>query len=229
MTCPILLRAVALIAVAIGSCQAADAASDRLERISLGPREVHRSVGQAQLFTAIGHYASGTTRNLTQKVEYVSSNPAIVRTPNAEGERSRVEAVSPGTVMISATDPKTGISSHDSGGDATMTVLGGLERLTLSPAAVNRWVGQSQRLTATGHYAGGKTRNLSQKVIYTSSDPAVVVAPNAEGDRSRVDAVSIGTATISAVDPESGISSSPLGGDARISVSAEGSAPLPIH
>jgi uncharacterized protein YjdB len=127
------------------------------------------------------------------------------------------------------TDPKSGIDSHASGDDATMTVLGKLERVTLTPAAVNRWVGQSQRLTATGHFAGGATRNLTQHVVYTSSDPAVVAAPNVDGDKSRVDALSIGSATISATDPESGISSSTLGGDARISVSAKGSAPLPIH
>src|SRR5512147_3004863 len=86
---------------------AGGAGGDKLERITLGPREAKRTVGQFQHFTATGHYTSGTTRNLTQKVEYVSSDPAVARAPNAKGERSKVEAVSAGTVTISATDPKT--------------------------------------------------------------------------------------------------------------------------
>jgi uncharacterized protein YjdB len=233
MECSVRYVALALAMAVMAWCPPASAGNkasvDRLERITLGPREARRTVGESQHFTATGHYTSGTTRNLTQKVEYVSSDPAVVRAPNAKGERSRVEALAAGKATITATDPKTGVSTHESGDDATMTVMGALQRLTLSPAGVNRWVGQSQRLTAIGHYAGGATRNLTQRVVYTSSDPAVVAAPNVEGDKSRVDALTIGSATISAVDPETGISSSTTGGDTRISVSAKGSAPMPIH
>lgn len=222
-------RAVVVAAIAaIASCQSASEDKGvRLERITLGPREAKQSVGQVQHFTATGHYAGGATRNLTQHVDYASSDPAIARAPNVKGERSRIEAVSAGTVTISATDPKTGIGSHGSGDDATFTVLGALERLTLAPAAINRRVGQSQRLTATGYYAGGTTRNLTQHVVYSSSDPTIVAAPNPTGDKSRIDAVSVGTATITAVDPASGITSSTSGGDTRISVTAPGAAPSP--
>ena len=55
----------------------------RLERITLGPREARRPVGEVQHFTATGHYARGTTRNLTQKLEYASSDPAIRPLVNA--------------------------------------------------------------------------------------------------------------------------------------------------
>jgi hypothetical protein len=42
--------------------------------------------------------------------------------------------------------------------------------------------------------------------------------PNAEGDKSRIEAVGVGTATISAVDPATGIGSTVGGGDAKIDV-----------
>src|SRR6185369_9221967 len=180
----------------------------RLERIALAPRELRRSVGQSQHLTATGHYAGGATRNLTQRLAYSSSDPAVARAGNAKGERSRVEALAPGTATISATDPTTGVSSHASGDDVTITVLGPLESITLTPAKVKRPVGQPQRLTATGHYAGGTTRNLTQHVTYRSSDPAVAAVPNGDGDRSRVEPVAPGTATITAVDEATGIASS---------------------
>ncbi len=216
------LPAVALLLAmaAVAGCTSAPEGEGRLERITLGPREARRPVGQAQHFTATGHYAGGITRNLTQRVDYTSSDPAVARAVNARGDRSRIETLATGTVTISATDPKTGISSRTSGDDATLFVLGALERLTLAPAVIKRATGQSQRLTATGHYAGGTTRNLTQHVIYRSSDAAVVTTPNADGDQSRIDTVGVGTATISAVEPASGVTSSAGGGDATVTVTA---------
>lgn len=209
----------AMLLVALVACQSrGESDGNRLESITLTPRDAHRSVGQSQRFTATGHYAGGATRNLTQRVEYGSSDPAVARASNAKGDRSRVEALAPGSVTITATDRATGVSSHASGADAKMVVLGALERVTLTPTFAHRLVGQAQRLTATGHYAGGATRNVTQHVVYRSSDPEIVAAPNAEGDKSRVEAVSLGTATISAVDPVSGITSTTSGGDATVTV-----------
>lgn len=190
--------------------------SGRLERITLGPRAARRPVGEAQHFTATGHYAGGATRNLTQKVEYASSDPAIARAANVAGDRSRVEALAPGVATITATDPKTGVRSSGEG-DATLHVLGALERIVLKPVAIRRRVGDTPHVTATGHYAGGTTRNLTQQVEYRSSDPAIVAAPNAAGDKSRLELRAVGSATISARDPVTGIDSSG-GGDARVDV-----------
>lgn len=216
-----LIAAAAVLAMlgASTACRSgSDAESARLERITLTPRTARRAVGEMQRLTATGHYAGGATKNLTQRVEYASSDSAIAGTANAKGDRSRIDLLAPGTVVISATDPKTGVGTHASGGDATLTVLGKLERITLSPSTMTRNVGQTQRLTATGHYAGGTTRNLTQHLTYRSSNPEVVAAPNAEGDRSRLDVVGAGTATISAVDHASGIVSTTGDGDATVVV-----------
>lgn len=217
----VLVSLVAVLALAlVVACQAKSAGDPALERITLGPREAHRPVGQAQRFTATGHYTDGSTRNLTQRVEYISSDPKVAGTANVKGDRSRVDALAPGRAVISARDPKTGVSSHDGDGkgDATLTVMGALERLTLSPSLITRNVGQTQRLTATGHYADGATRNITQHVEYRSSNPGVAVMANAKGDKSRIDLVGTGSATISAVDAATGITSSTTGGDASVTV-----------
>lgn len=192
------------VCVAASACRLGEPEAEkggRLERITVAPRDARRAVGQAQQFTATGHYAGGGTRNLTQRVEWSVSDPAIARAANAAGDRSRVEAMAPGSVTVTATDPKTTVSSHASAGDATFTVLGALERITLAPEAATRRVGQTQRLTATGHYAGGTTRNLTQHVVYSSSDESVAATPNDPKDKSRIDMVGTGTATITAIDP----------------------------
>jgi trimeric autotransporter adhesin len=194
-----------------------------LERISLAPERVTRKVGEAQNLTATGHYAGGTTRNLTQAVRYESSDPQVATAPNTDGKRSRIDVIAPGTATISATDPKTGISSTASGGDASITAVGPLDRLSIAPETAIKGVGDAQSFTVTGHYAGGTTRNLTQLVRYESSDSRVATASNADGKRSRVEAVAVGTATISARDPESGLTT----GAATLTVVPAGTAPTP--
>src|SRR5262249_16300683 len=81
-----------------------------LESISISPQTSAISVGQFENYTTTGHYAGGATKNLTQKVTYTSSNPAVAVATNStiEGQsKSRVEGVGTGTVTISAMDPVT--------------------------------------------------------------------------------------------------------------------------
>ena len=88
----------------------------------------------------------------------------------------------------------------------------------LSPANATRSPGGLQRYTATGHFGGGITQNLTQAVTYASSNPLVATAPNIEGDRSRIDVVGEGTATISATHLTTGISTTDTGDDALLTV-----------
>ena len=203
---------------------------DVLQSIALAPDTTTRSVGQFANYTATGTYRNGTTRNLTQRLEYSSSDPAVAVATNstqAGQSKSRVEAVAIGTATISARDPVTGITTTVSGGDATLTVVGRVESITLEPATATRQVGGSQTYTATGNLEGGGTRNLTQRVVYSSSDPSIAAAPNQEGNRSLVQAVGVGTATISATDPETSIGSDASGGSAVLTVVAAGPTATP--
>ncbi len=205
-----------------------------LQSISLDPATHQRVVGQTQSYVATGHYADGSTQNLTQRLTYDSTDTDVAVAPNTPGARSKVTAVGPGTTTISAIDPVSGIGTSDSGGDAILTVIVVptptgptptgptpvpiLQGITLSPASHFRAVGQTQTYLATGHYSDGSTRNLTQKLTYSSSDPTIAVATNDPTSKSLVDAIAPGSATISAVDPASGISTSQSGGDATLTV-----------
>jgi hypothetical protein len=189
-----------------------------LERIVLSPATATRAAGQVITYTATGFFGGGTTKNLTQRVNYHSSDEAVATAPNESGNKSRVTTVAPGQVTISATDPVTGVSTTSTGDDASLTVIGALERITLSPVTSTKSVGGFQRYTATGYFGGGVTQNLTQDLTYSSSNPAIASAPNTEGDKSRVDAVAPGTATISASHPTAGLSTTDTGDDATLTV-----------
>jgi Bacterial Ig-like domain (group 2) len=170
------------------------------------------SVGEFANFTATGHYDNGVTKNITQKVDYTSSDPTVAEAPNEMDNKGKVNGVAPGVVTISATDPMTGISSNDAGGvNGMLTVQGALQSIVLGPLDKNVFVGGFVTYTATGNLSDGNTKNLTQKVVYASSDTSVAMCPNAEGNKSRVEAVGVGVAIISATDPVTQIATDAAG------------------
>ena len=185
-----------------------------LESITLAPVAAVRAIGQVQRYTATGHFSGGTTQNLTQQLTYGTGDSAIAQASNEAGDRSRIDAVGAGVTTVTAVDPGSGVAAVP----ASLEVVGPLERLTLAPVSVTRAVGQDETYTATGHYPGGVTLNLTQEVVYATSDSAVATATNEEGNRSRVVATGLGTATVSATEPISGISTTASGDDATMMV-----------
>lgn len=188
-----------------------------LVSISLSPDETKDktiSVGEFANFTATGHYdnPAGFTKNLTQKVNYTSSDPTVAEAPNEDGNRGKVNGLKPGVVTITATDPVSRISSNDPGGvNGKLTVQGALVSIALKPLEKNAAVGDTVNFTATGTLSDGNTKNLTQKVVYASSNTSVAVAPNAAPNKGAVQAVGIGTAVISATDPVTSISTDASG------------------
>jgi Big-like domain-containing protein len=199
-----------------------------LQSISLVPdatKDKKISVGEFAPFTATGHYQNGAEKNLTQQVNYTSSDPTVAEAPNTPGNKGRVNGIAPGVVTITATDPVTNISSDDPGGvNGQLTVQGALVSITLKPLDKNAAVGDNIQYTATGQLSDGNTKNLTQKVVYSSSNTSVAVCPNADGNKSLVQAVGVGTATISATDPVTQISTQ-ADGRSTLTVRAAGSTP----
>lgn len=188
---------------------------DILKSIALTPDEAKNktiSVGEFANFTATGHYQNGTTKNLTQRVDYTSSDPTVAEAPNTEGNKGKVNGLKPGVVTITAVEPLSGISSNGSGGvNGHLTVQAALASIVLKPLEKNADVGEFITYTATGILADNtaqnpSTKNLTQKVVYASTNTTVAVCPNTEGNKSRCEAVGVGTAIITATDPITEIS-----------------------
>ena len=194
-----------------------------LVRVAIEPADQSIGLGEVQRYTATGHFDNASTANITQLVEWASSVPTVAVAMNASGDRSRIDPVGIGVTTISATHLPTGVTSTSTGDDETLTVVGPLECIVLTPVTVERAIGQSQFFTAIGHFQGGGTENLTQLVTYASSDTGVALAPNDDGQRSRVDAIGSGVSTISATDTDTGVSSD----DASCNGSATLTVPVP--
>ena len=84
---------------------------------------------------------------------------------------------------------------------------------------MTRSSGRPFSFTAIGTDADGRSINVTQDVVWSSSKPDVATALNTEGNRSKVVAGSVpGAATISAYDPKDAVSSTTSGDDATFLV-----------
>jgi hypothetical protein len=194
-------------------------------RLELKPTDKTISVGEFANYTATGFDTQGRSKNMTQKVEYTSSDPTVAEAPNTEGNRGKVNGLKPGVVTISATDPVTHVSTTDTGGvSGQLTVQGALVSIVLKPLDKNAGVGDTITYTATGNLSDGNTKNLTQKVVYSSSDTSVAICPNTDGNKSQVQAVGIGVAVISAKDPVTEIETT-AEGSGTLTVRAAGASP----
>ena len=173
--------------------------------LAVGPVSRTIDQGATTFCSAVATFANGATKNYTQRVDWSTSDATIASISNATGERGQVTGVGPGTVVIRAHDPVSGVDSNDSNQNGSITVLGALLSIDLKPLTATDAVSAQRHFTATGHFAGGTDKNLTQSVVYSSSDSTVAVATNTPGDKSLVGAVGVGTATIRATDPTTGI------------------------
>lgn len=215
-----------------------------LVSLELTPLVAKRKVGETQNFSVQGIYSDGSTRNLTQLATYSSSDTKVVETPNdTSSNKGRTLAVGPGVATIKAT--YANVTTTATGGDAEFTVTVAptpvptrtgptptatvsptptttatpiLVSLALKPTAVKRGIGDAQVFSVTGTFSDGSTKNYTQKVVYASSDPAIASAPNDPTNRSRVVAVALGSAVISARDEATGIGTAASNGNAVFDV-----------
>lgn len=161
--------------------------------------------GASTFGTAIATFANGATKNYTQRVEWTSSAPTIASVSNVDGQRGKVTGNGPGTITLSAHDPSSGVGSNDTNQNGSITVLGVLQSIELTPTNPTDTVGEDRFFTAKGHFDGGTEKNITPDVDYSSSDPTVAVAPNEAGKKSRVVAVGPGVTIIRATDPDTGV------------------------
>ncbi len=142
-----------------------------LQSITIIPANPSVTQGQSLQFTAIGHFADGSTQNLTSLVTWTSSNTNVA-TINSGGVATATTSLSGGVTTITAT---FGTVS----GSTTLTV----KTLTsINVVPVNPIVPQSQSLqfNAIGTFSDGSTQNITPLVAWSSSNPSVATI-NASG------------------------------------------------
>lgn len=134
-----------------------------LTRIYLAPTDQTTEIRTTVQYSALGVYSDNTNRDITDEVVWTSSDPAVA-TISADGLAT---AVAVGSTEINAT--LSGVS------ETTTLVVIRLVPISIAITPLHQIVavGETQQFTATGTYASGSTKDLTNEVAWTLSDPAV--------------------------------------------------------
>ena len=160
-----------------------------LQAIAVTPSNTSLLTLSTKAFTATGSYTDGT-RDITNDVTWSSSNTAYA-TISGAGE---VQTLTQGTTAINAA--LDGIS-----GTSNLKVTGGnLTGITFSSASVALVKGTAGRLTATGTFNNGTTRDLSGSgfLVWTVADTAAATVTTPVGNLVWLNATAV-TSTPTAV------------------------------
>jgi hypothetical protein len=163
-----------------------------LASIEVSPATPSVANGQAQQFTATGHYTDNTTLDLTTDVTWGSSDGSVATVSNDPGSNGLATTTSAGTTTVSAT-------SGSVSGEATLTVTDAtLVSIDVTPTTATVANGQTQQFTATGHYTDNTTLDLTTEVTWDSSDSLVATLSNDPGSNGLATTLGVGSTTVSA-------------------------------
>ncbi len=117
------------------------------------------SLSTTDSFTATGTYSDGSTKIITDQVNWASSSIGIATIATSGGAAT---TLSQGTTSISATPLPSVPSDPGVSGATNLKVTGGnLNNFTVSPAIVTLVKGTVGRITATGTFSNGSRRDIT--------------------------------------------------------------------
>jgi len=157
---------------------------DAPDAISVSPTSPTITAGSTQQFAATGTFGGGRTADVTQRVDWSSSNNSVAILSGAQkGRATTLSTGAGGTVTVTAARAGGGVS-----GTAQLTVLPGRPNtMTVTPGNPSVGYGQHVPLTVTAHYDAGVTIDVTDQVAWSSDHPDTVDVD--------VDGFAVGTGT----------------------------------
>jgi uncharacterized protein YjdB len=173
-----------------------------LVSIDVTPTSLSLALGLTQSFTAMGTYTDATVQDITSAVTWSSSASSVASISNASGSKGRATSAAIGSTTITATHADSGISAS-----TIFTVTNPtLVSIDITPSNPSVALGVAQAFTATGTYTDSSVQDLTTSVTWSSSANSVAAISNAVGTKGRASSLSVGSATITATQPGTGIS-----------------------
>jgi hypothetical protein len=171
-----------------------------LVSIDVTPAGQTIDVGSTLQLVATGVFSDGTTQVLTDQVTWTTSDPAIATvTDEVITSNGLVEGLTGGIVTITAS---LGTVNPISGG--VTVVINDPNALVLESIAVTAAgdittlpLGVTVQLTATGTFRNGSTADITDEVVWASSNANITVS-NDDGSKGVARAAVLGTAEITA-------------------------------
>jgi len=182
----------------------------RIVSIVVSPPNPSVPNGREQVFTATATLEDNTPRDVTAEVTWSSTDDTIATVSNLDGFKGHAATHAVGLVTIVATDP----SNPSVSGSTTLNVTAKeLVSISISPTQPEVPLGLPQQFLATGHYTAGPPRELTQEVIWESTNLEVARVSNEAGSQGLVTTLGLGQSTIKAV-----VAGSPIQAETTIQV-----------
>ena len=145
--------------------------SATVTQIAVTPANGNLTLGLTQQYTAIGTFSDSTTQDITNVVQWKSSNGSIASiTVSGLATGSAL-----GTVTISAAFG--GIT-----GSTSLTVnAANVSSISITPANGSIAQGTQQGFKATGTYNDGSTHDLTRTVVWSTDNPAALTIGSTNG------------------------------------------------
>ncbi len=167
--------------------------SATLDSLNLVLEVDKQALGTTQQLIAYGQYSDGSTVEVTDQVNWGSSNALVARVSNASGSKGLVTALSTGSVSVTAQ-----LDSMQSSKALEITAAV-LKQLQVSASSTDAfYINQQRALDAIGTFSDGSTQNLTGQVQWISSSDQVVTVSNASESVGLMTALSAGAASVSA-------------------------------
>lgn len=166
-----------------------------LASLDITPANPTIADGTNQQFTATGTFTDATTQDLSTEVTWSSSNTGIATISNADNSEGLATAVLAGTAVITATSGAISATTNLNVTDASLVSI------AVTPVDPSTALGINRQFTATGTFSDATTQDVTTSVTWSSSNTDVAEVSNAFGSRGLATPVALGTATITATDP----------------------------
>ena len=144
--------------------------SASLSSISIAPPQPNFSLGGKVALRAIGIYSDNSTQDLTQKVQWTSSDELVIE--KDASVNGLMKGLAPGTAIISAEFKGVSVTTN-----ANVNATG-LSSIEISPLISKAAVGASTQYYATGINDDNTRADLTTLVAWSSSDNSVASIDN---------------------------------------------------
>lgn len=148
-------------------------------KIVVEPEKIDLNIKKSKSIKVTGYYSNGKTVSLSSKMNWSSSDSAIVTV-----SKTSVKAVAEGTATI---------TGSYQGKEATVkvNVVPKLKKLTASEKKLNLKPGDVKTVTVTAEFDTGAKTNVGDTAVWTTSNSSVAKVTNG-----RIEAIAKGTARI---------------------------------
>jgi hypothetical protein len=163
-----------------------------LVSIAVTPTVASIAKGRILDFVATGTYSNNTTSNITQMVNWSSSDLVVASIGNTTATKGMLSALSVGSTNIVAT--RGAISSPA----VTATVTAAeLQSLSINPQSPSIRITEKAFLAAVGTMTDLTTQDYTSRVNWTASDATRASVSNTAPNKGEVTALALGQSTIS--------------------------------